>query len=452
MSTRNDPSLPFRARGLASRRRSRREFLSTSAAAAGALAIGSSSCSSGSFGRRRDEPLPEAPPAQKVAAGEPVRIGVIGTGGMGTNHVSRLLLNGDEGRENLEVVALSDVCLPRLENALAKARDGRETQVEGYRDYHELLARDDIHGVLIASPEHWHANMAIDAIGSGKDVYLEKPMTLRLHDALRLKELMELNPHMRLQVGTQYMMLGKYQAARRLIAEGAIGHPTFSQTSYCRNSIDGEWLYTIDPQVVPGEMLDWDAWCGPLGVRAFDTEIYHRWRRYRDFSTGIVGDLLVHMMTPMIYALDPGWPVRVTATGGHYVDKAMQNHDQVNITVQFEREQTLVVAGSTCNEQGLETMIRGHEANIYLGSNNCVLRPERPFADDVDTQTIECAEVESQDELRLDWLRSIRTREPNASPVELGTQVMVIVDLATRSMWEGSAFTFDPETLTASRA
>jgi predicted dehydrogenase len=199
-------------------------------------------------------------------------------------------------------------------------------------------------------------------------------------------------------------------------------------------------------------MLDWDAWCGPSGPAEFDTEVYHRWRRYKRYSTGIIGDLLVHMMTPMVNAVDAGWPVRVTATGGHYIDKAMENHDQVNLTVQFEKEHTLVVAGSTCNEQGLETMIRGHQANLYLGSNNCVLRPERLFADDIDEQTIQCDEVEPQDELRVDWLRSIRTRNLNASPVELGAKIMVIVELATRSMWEGSAFTFDPATLTASRA
>ena len=91
-------------------------------------------------------------------------------------------------------------------------------------------------------------------------------------------------------------------------------------------------------------------------------------------------------MTPLIKAVDAGWPVRVTATGGHYFDKAMENHDQVNLTVQFEREHTMIVAGSTCNATGLEDMIRGTKGNLYLGGNNCVLRPEQAYADDIDPE------------------------------------------------------------------
>ena len=144
--------------------------------------------------------------------------------------------------------------------------------------------------------------------------------------------------------------------------------------------------------------------------------------------------------------MDAGWPTRVVATGGHYLDKAMENHDQVNLTVEFEGEHTMVVAGSTCNELGLETVIRGHEANLFLGSNNCVLRPERLFVDDVEERTVECAAIQPQDELRLDWFKSVRTREANASQVELATKIMTIVDLATRSIWEGSAFRYDAAT------
>jgi len=277
-------------------------------------------------------------------------------------------------------------------------------------------------------------------------------MTLKLEDALWLNELMKKNPHMRLQVGTQYMMWEKYKAAKMLIAEGKIGKPTFSQTSYCRNSKDGEWLYGIDPTVQPGEMLDWEAWCGPSGQAEFATEIYHRWRRYRRYSTGIVGDLLVHMMTPMVNAVDAGWPVRVTASGGHYIDKKMENHDQVNLTVEFEGEHTMIVAGSTCNEQGIEAMIRGHEATLYLGGNNCVLRPERIFSEEIDTLDIDCNNDSPQEKLRLDWLSCVRSREQNVSQVEMATKIMVIVDLATKSMWEGHAFTFDPKTMAPSVA
>src|SRR5690606_28544655 len=117
---------------------------------------------------------------------------------------------------------------------------------------------------------------------------------------------------------------------------------------------------------------------------------------------------------------------------------------------QFEKEHTMIVAGSTCNEVGLETIIRGHKGNIYLGGSNCELRPERLYVDEVDRQEIRSEDIgNDQDAHRIDWLKCIRSREQVASPVTFATQVMVIVDLATRSMWEGKAFEFDPKTMTA---
>lgn len=427
----------------------RRDFLATAAAATGAAAF-LSACST----LRKDASDAQAAMFRTpLADTEPVRMAVIGTGGMGTAHCDAFISLAQQDRADVEVIALADVCQPRLQHAQGKCERTQGRTVAAYRDYRELLARDDVHGVLIASPEHWHAQMAIDAIVAGKDVYLEKPMTLTLDDALRLRAVVLSNPETVFQVGTQMIMLPKYHAARKLIRDGTIGKPIFSQTSYCRNTPDGEWLYyDIDSSWDPRTNLDWDAWCGPLGARPWDPEVYARWRRYRDFSTGIVGDLLVHVMTPLVLATDMGWPTRVVASGGHYVDTAMENHDQVNINIEFEDGHTMVVAGSTANEVGLETLIRGHMANLYLGSRHCVVRPERVFVDDVDAETIQCEDIgNDQDQLRLNWLQCIRSRQTPDSGVELGTKIMVIVDLATRSMWDGHAYAFDPTTMRATR-
>jgi predicted dehydrogenase len=295
--------------------------------------------------------------------------------------------------------------------------------------------------------------MAEDAILAGKDVYVEKPMTLRLAEALRLMKVMEKNPERILNVGTQYVMAPSYGAARDMIREGVIGKPVWSQTSYCRNSKEGEWLYyDIDPAWRPGVNLDWDAWCGPLGKAPWDANVYARWRRYRKYSTGIIGDLLVHRITPLIWSMDLGWPVRVTASGGHYVDKVMENHDQVNLTIEFEKEHTMVVAGSTANEMGLETVIRGHKGNLYVGGRNAIMRPERLFAEEMEEKTVVGEDIgDEQDAHRMKWLESLHTREAPASPVDLGAKVMVIVDLATRSMWDRSAFGYDPRTQKVSK-
>ncbi len=423
---------------------SRREFLSAAIAATGALTLGA--CAAGA---RSEGPIPRARSINPPRGDEPVRFGIIGTGGMGTEHARAFLRMIEDGRANARIAALCDVCQPRLEAARKVVAEKQRDPVAVHTDYHAVLADPSIHGVLIAAPEHWHAQMAEDAIAAGKDVYVEKPMTLRLPAALRLREVARANPQVIVQVGTQYVMYPSYHAARQLIADGTIGKPVWSQTSYCRNSKDGEWLYyAIDPEWQPGVNLDWDAWCGPAEHIAWNPEIYARWRRYRDWSTGIIGDLLVHRITPLMMALQVGWPTRVIAAGGHYVDKAMENHDQVNITIEFEGEHTMVVAGSTANEVGLETMIRGHRANLYLGGRNLTMRPERLFAEEIEERTVEGDDIgDPQDRLRLNWLECIRSRQPNASPVELATQVMVAVDLATRSLWEGKAFGFDPASM-----
>ncbi|MDF1798718.1 MAG: Gfo/Idh/MocA family oxidoreductase [Planctomycetota bacterium] len=424
-----------------------RRRLLTAAAGAGALGL-FSGISTAAGAPKRVAPR-RGKSFTQVQDGEPLKIGLIGTGGMGTGHCHALVNLNKAGRERLDLVAVSDVATPRMGDAARVMGEKQGFEVAQYQNYKDLLARDDIHGVLIASPEHWHAQMAIDAILAGKDVYCEKPMTYDLEDAVRLMDVVHANEQI-LQVGTQKMMMPKFAKARELIQAGTIGKPVWSQTSYCRNSPDGEWnYYQVDPRVVPGETLDWQAWCGPLGVKEWDELVYWRWRRYHEYSTGIIGDLLVHVMTPLIWAVDAGYPTRVTALGGHYVDKAMDNFDQVNLTLQFENDHTMIVAGSTCNDTGLETLVRGDMADMYLGGNNVSVTPQRPYVDDVDPEQHSFGGINDQDELRLNWMKCMRTREENASTVDHAMKVMVAVDLAHRSMWEGTSFAFDPETLTA---
>jgi predicted dehydrogenase len=415
----------------------RRDFMkSTAAAVVGSYAV---------LGTGAQAQEAKAP----TGANEQVNLGLIGPGGMGSAHLRSFMELKEQGLENVQITAICDVAVPKLESNLNAVKDRQGGTVKGYRDYRALLDDQDVDAVVVATPEHWHAQMAIDALKAGKDVYVEKPLTLRLDDALRVYRESGRYDHF-IQVGTQYMMYPKYQAAKKLIAEGGIGKATFSQTSYCRNSKDGEWLYYgIDPAIVPGPNLDWEAWCGPNGVVAWDPEIYARWRRYRRWSTGIVGDLLVHMMTPLMMSVDAGWPTRVTGMGGHYVDKAMENHDQVNMTIQFEGEHTMIVAGSTCNQIGLETIVRGHEGTIYLSGHEMIMRPEPHYVDDKDEVREKFEGLEPQQALRRNFLDCVRTRKAPASPVEHAVKVMVAVDLATRSMWDGKAYAFDPVSMTA---
>jgi predicted dehydrogenase len=425
---------------------SRRAFIKKSAA----IAAGASALSAMGFEdvSADTSTIPVVRGVRPPRDADPVRIAVIGTGGMGTEHCRAMSRIARDGKENVDVVAVCDVNTVRSANAVAEIRKiGRSHEIREYTDYRQVLADPTIHGVLIASPEHWHAKIAEDAMLAGKDVYTEKPMTLRIKQAIRLLEVAKKNPDRIAVVGTQFTTYATYLEAQKRIAAGEIGKPTFSQTSYCRNSKDGEWLYyKIDPAWKPGVNLDWKKWLGDLPKVPYDEEVYARWRRYRTYSTGVIGDLLVHYMTPLVMALDVGWPTRIVASGGHYIDKKMENHDQVNINAEFQKEHTMVVAGSTANELGLETIVRGHKANMYLTSKKMTIRPEQLFAEEVKPDEFIAPDVgDPQDVLRVQWVNAIRSRVQPVSTIELGTKIMVIVDLATRSMWSGKAYSFDAE-------
>jgi predicted dehydrogenase len=431
---------------------SRRQFLGATALAGAAAVLGAAGSTANARPTARLVPSVKAGRVHAPKANETIRMAVIGTGGMGHGHANAFMNFTTRGLENVQVVALADPCDERRESCHRSCTSKQSgVEVQQTRDYREILAREDIHAVLVASPEHWHAQHVIDALEAGKDVYCEKPMTLELDEGLQVRKAVLAHPDQIFQVGTQMIMLPKYQAARQAIKDGKIGPAVWSQTSYCRNSTSGEWnYYGINPDWKPGVNLDWEAWCGRLGPRQWDPKVFARWRRYKDFSTGIIGDLLVHVMTPLIFALDAGWPTRVVATGAHVVDHDMENFDQVNLTIQYENRHTMVVAGSTANEVGLETMIRGHRANIYLGGRHCDIRPERIYVDDVDREEILCPDIgNDQDQLRLNWLACIRSRQAAASNIDLASKVMVAVDLAAKSMWTGHAYEFDPRTLKA---
>ncbi|MFZ4575039.1 MAG: Gfo/Idh/MocA family protein [Phycisphaerales bacterium] len=432
--------------------RGRRSFLATTALLAGAGAV---MASAGTASARTAQPGTKAKPRIPLKDGETIRMGVIGTGGMGTGHCNAFANLNVKRNANVQIVAIADPWPRNLDNAHKKLTEEWQKGVEvaKYNDYKELLARQDIHGVLIASPEHWHGQHAIDALLAGKDVYCEKPMTLNLDDAVALHKTVEANPELILQVGTQKNALPSYNEARKWIKEGLIGTPTCSQTSYCRNTPSGEWnYYHVDESWKAGKDVDWEKWCGPMGSQPFDPYLLNRWRRYRKASTGIIGDLLVHVMTPLMVAMDQGWPVRVTASGGHLVDKKMENHDTLNLLVEFETGHQMIVMGATNNDTGLTPMIRGPKGNIEVTDGALRFTPQKPYAEEVEARKADLPNIgDDQDQHRMNWMECVRTRKQPFSNSEMGLKVMVIVDLATRSLWDGGVWTFDPKTLAARR-
>jgi predicted dehydrogenase len=299
--------------------------------------------------------------------------------------------------------------------------------------------------VMIATPEHWHAQMAVDAMEAGTDLYLEKPLCRQLEDAQKIYDT-AMRTKAVVQVGSQWTEVNKWTKAGELIKAGKIGKPVWSQTSYCRNSTEGEWNYPIDANASP-DNLDWNAFLGPAPKRPFDKDRFFRWRKYWDYSAGITSDLFPHVMHTLFLALDLDFPTRVTATGGIYVHPDREVPDTIHMLADFPSGHTMLVAGCTANELGLETLIRGHKANMFLGGDTVVIRPERTFAEEVE-ESREPAPTQG-DMMRLhekNLFSCVRSRQQPRCHIELAYRVHVTVGLAELAYRQNKMMRFDPKT------
>lgn len=208
------------------------------------------------------------------------------------------------------LVAVADV----YDSRLARARElwGKDLFIT--RDYREILARPEVDAVIIATPDHWHARQTIDALEAGKDVYCEKPMVQKIEQGKPVIAAEKRSGRI-LQVGSQYVTSLIYQKTRDLIRAGAIGEINMVEAWLDRNTALGAWQYTIPPDASP-ENIDWDRFLGDAPKRPFEPIRLFRWRNYRDYGTGVGGDLFVHLFSGLHIATGALGPSRVFATGG----------------------------------------------------------------------------------------------------------------------------------------
>jgi predicted dehydrogenase len=278
--------------------RSRREFLKIAAAgAAGLTAVTSAPRVHALPGQQR--------PLAPVPGLDTIQIGLIGAGGQGIGDAETALLV-----PGVEIIAVADV----YDGRLMRSRELWGDAIFTTRDYREVLARPEVDAVIIATPDHWHARIAIEAMKAGKDVYLEKPMVQDVEEGPQVIEAAQATRRI-LQVGSQRVSSIIYAKARDLFKSGVIGELNFVEAWWHRNSALGAWQYTIPPDASP-ETCDWARFLGDAPKRPFDATRLFRWRNYRDYGTGIPGDLFVHLFSGIHYVLDSHGPTRIMASGG----------------------------------------------------------------------------------------------------------------------------------------
>jgi predicted dehydrogenase len=245
------------------------------------------------------------------SANDRIRLATIGVGGMGIGDTRTALQV-----PGVEVVAAADVYDGRFREATAAF--GEHLFVT--RDYREILARPDIDAVIIATPDHWHARQAIDALNAGKHVYLEKPMVRTVDEGHRLIEAHRKSGRV-LIVGSQFVSSIVYLQAKALLASGALGELNLVEAYWNRNSALSAWQYPIPEDASPVN-VDWDRFLGEAPKVPFQPIRLFRWRNYQDYGTGVAGDLFVHLFSSLHLVTGSLGPTRIMATGGlrHWKD------------------------------------------------------------------------------------------------------------------------------------
>jgi len=311
-----------------------------------------------------------------LGANERLRIGVIGCGGMANAHMDALVAMREAA--NIEIAAVCDIYQKRLDAAAVKTGGQKIT------DYRELLGRKDIDYVLIATPEHWHHKMALDALDAGKHVYVEKPMTHTIEQAKEVVAKVQ-KTKLKLQVGVQGTSDESYEVANQYIKDGTLGKVVMAQIDYSRNYSGDFWAYDIDPDAKPGVNLDWEAWLGPAPKRPWDPRRYFQWRRYWDYSGGIATDLFIHRVTRIIKAVGLKFPDYVVGTGGkwNFVNSVAEIPDTFNILSDYPGGPTVVLISSMANDTPIDHVIRGHKATLQFTNTGFTIIPQEASREDV---------------------------------------------------------------------
>ena len=298
-------------------------------------------------------------------------MGIIGVG----SRVQSGVLEAFTAAPGVEVIGVCDAYKGRVTRALERLGN----KAKDYGDWRALLADKSIDAVLIATPDHWHKQQTLEALAAGKDVYLEKPMTLTIDEGPEMYRAAEKSGRT-LQIGSQGMSSKLQQTAREIVQSGKLGAINLIRANYDRNSDSGAWLYPIPPDA-DEKSVNWEMFLGPATKRPLSLERFFRWRCYWDYSGGIATDLFVHLMTTIHYVMGATVPETVVAQGFNYRhQKTHEVPDTLSASAVYGKEQFMVALGGTFNNTGggeSGFAIMGNEGSLTFRGSRMTFTPER---------------------------------------------------------------------------
>jgi predicted dehydrogenase len=234
-----------------------------------------------------------------------IKLALIGAGIMGTEDTNSALTHS-----NVELVAVCDLYEGRLESA--KQKWGNHLFVT--KDHKEILKRKDVDAVIIATPDHWHKQISIDALNAGKHVYCEKPMVHSVKEGMDVVNAWKKSGKV-MVIGSQGVSSLGNEKAKELLAAGAIGDIVYAEGFWARMSPEGAWQYNI-PKDGSEQTVDWKRYISNTNSRDWDPMRFFRWRNYLDYGTGMSGDLVVHLFSSLHFITDSYGPNKISAMGG----------------------------------------------------------------------------------------------------------------------------------------
>ena len=307
-----------------------------------------------------------------LGANERVRMGYIGLGNRGDQVHEAFLEHGDQ-----ETVAVCDLRDDYMDFAIKKSR----ATPKKYDDYHALLDDKNVDAVAIASPDHWHALMFIDACNAGKDVYVEKPLCLTVVEGRKMVQAAERNKRVS-QVGTQRRSTAALKEAAEIVRSGGIGKVAVVNSF----SIDNEWPRGIGnpPDGDPPNAKQWDRWLGPAPKVPYNpNRMFYKFRWFYNYSGGQLTNYGVHNLDMIRWCLGKEYPRRVTALGGKY---AIEDNREIPDTMEviWEYEGGPLVTFSQTNSNAsptsarkAEIVVRGSKGTLYLMGGKWEIVPEQ---------------------------------------------------------------------------
>jgi predicted dehydrogenase len=394
----------------------RRQFIQTTAAATAATAL--------SYSRI-------------LGANERVRLGLIGCGSRGVGNMNNFLKIG-----TVDVPALCDVYAAQIDQARKTATSGKP-----FKDHRHVLDMKDVDAVIIAVPDHWHAAIAIDALNAGKDVYVEKPLTLRIEEGPEIVKAARVNKRI-CQVGMQQRSGKHYlQAKQEYFDSGRLGKVTFVRTWWHGNGFHLRRA-PASLQTQPAD-LDWARFVGPLNWRDYDAQQYYNWRAYLDYGGGQVTDLFTHWIDVVHMFTGHEIPVAASASGGvyHYKD-GRTAPDTINVLLDYPAgftatfEATLVpsITGAGIEFCGTEGRLVITRARYEFFQ---VQKPGGPRGPAAPTATVQASGNMDQDHMQ-NFLDCVKSRKLPSGDVLIGHRSAQASHLGNIAYLEKRRIEFDP--------